>query len=358
MRRIRAFFRPILESTQGPVSLGFLLVLASCAAQDAQRLYTKAQKQMIEAQAQSPGDRRLVEAREALKQGEIALESAVYDQAYRSLRQSMRLTDEILSRSAANTSGGETAPAPAVESSKLSLPSVKSLSESPAPRALPRDALAKYLAGKRGAQKTTAAPSADAPAARKAEEPKQPPVAQDSPASAVAEAKVESDAGEGVVIAAAEPSDKVQVSAPAVKAQEKPAVVPPVAPPVAPVPPPAPVPISSRTQRKEAVKEAAGEKPMTKIPGALRFGSQEVSLDAETMMNLNQTSKYLSENPSTTLILRGHVGPGENAGLLDSRFESIRAYLIGKGVPEDQVRLDNRRLSGPRGEFEMFVMEH
>jgi len=148
------------------------------------------------------------------------------------------------------------------------------------------------------------------------------------------------------------------VSAPAVKAQEKPAVVPPVAPPVAPVPPPAPVPISSRTQRKEAVKEAAGEKPMTKIPGALRFGSQEVSLDAETMMNLNQTSKYLSENPSTTLILRGHVGPGENAGLLDSRFESIRAYLIGKGVPEDQVRLDNRRLSGPRGEFEMFVMEH
>ncbi len=353
-RFLRALFRPILESTQGPVSLGFLLVLAGCAAQDAQRLYTRAQKQLLEAQAQHASDKRLGEAEEAFKAGEEALSDAVFDKAHRSLRRSLKLTDEIL-EGHQRAPAAASAPAADGAASRLSLPAPKTMESSATQgstaRGLPRDALAKYLAGKRGVQQIAPPPVAPMqPVSKPAEE-----VSQSS-----TPAKLPEDVGEGVVTSSAAPLDKIKAAAPAAPEAVAPAPsLPTPAPAVVKAPAaPAPKPSTSQNGRRETAGSALGDKPMTKIPGALRFGPQEVSLDAETMMNLNQTSKFLSENPSTTLVLRGFLGPGESAALVDSRYESVRAYLIGKGVPEDQVRLDARRQSGARSEFEMFLLEH
>jgi outer membrane protein OmpA-like peptidoglycan-associated protein len=354
-RFLRALFRPILESTQGPVSLGFLLVLVGCAAQDAQRLYTRAQKQLLEAQAQHASDKRLGEAEEAFKAGEEALSEAVFDKAHRNLRRSLKLTDEIL-EGHQRAPAAASAPAADGAASRLSLPAPKALGSSTAPsstaRGLPRDALAKYLAGKRGVQQiapppiapieTTSAPADKVPAVEVTNP------AQGAIQSSAAE-KSGDGVGEGVVASSAAALDKIK-AAPAAPAPAPSVVKAPAA--------PAPKPSTTQNGRRETAGSSLGEKPMTKIPGALRFGSQEVSLDAETMMNLNQTSKFLLENPSTTLVLRGFLGPGESAGLVDSRYESVRAYLIGKGVPEDQVRLDARRQAGARSEFEMFLLEH
>ena len=48
----------------------------------------------------------------------------------------------------------------------------------------------------------------------------------------------------------------------------------------------------------------------------------------------------------------------EQANLLEGRFDSLKSYLVGKGVPEDQIRLDNQKSGGTTPEFEMFVVEH
>lgn len=95
-----------------------------------------------------------------------------------------------------------------------------------------------------------------------------------------------------------------------------------------------------------------------RIPGNIRFEFNDPSLQPEAMTTLDQTSKFLLDNPSTTLILQGKVTPGEPTTLTDARYESIRSYLIGKGVPEDQIRLDSERHGGRISEFSMFVIEH
>lgn len=109
---------------------------------------------------------------------------------------------------------------------------------------------------------------------------------------------------------------------------------------------------------KPGAPGAAPERGRTKIPGSLTFSPNDSSIQAESMMNLDQTSKFLLDNPSSSIVFQGIVGAGESAALVDSRFESIRSYLVGKGVPEDQVRLDQKRRGGNRGEFEMYVIEH
>ena len=109
---------------------------------------------------------------------------------------------------------------------------------------------------------------------------------------------------------------------------------------------------------QKSVGSVAAEKPRTKIPGAIFFGANDASIEPDTMMTLDQTSKFLLDNPSTSLMFQGISGPGESGSLIDSRFESLRSYLVGKGVPDDQVRLDSKRRGGSRAEFEMFLIEH
>lgn len=114
----------------------------------------------------------------------------------------------------------------------------------------------------------------------------------------------------------------------------------------------------------EAPKEPAQPKVATrglakrKIPGSIDFKVNDPSIQGDAATNLDQTSKFLLDNPSTTLILQGVSASGELTNLIDSRFESIRSYLTAKGVPDDQIRLDPERKSGKAPVFELFLIEH
>jgi outer membrane protein OmpA-like peptidoglycan-associated protein len=115
-------------------------------------------------------------------------------------------------------------------------------------------------------------------------------------------------------------------------------------------------------QRRAAAAPVTGssafsEADATRVPGSLVFASNEVTIEAPTRMSLDQTSKYLIDNPSSRVVFRAVSGPNEAAALVDSRFESIKTYLVEKGVPEDQIQLDGRRRVGTRAEFETFVVE-
>ncbi len=107
---------------------------------------------------------------------------------------------------------------------------------------------------------------------------------------------------------------------------------------------------------KAAAKAPAAKDP-TKIPGELSFSPNDASVEPQVMMTLDQTSKFLLENPSSVIQFQGVVGPGESSSIIDTRFESLRAYLVAKGVPEDQVRLASKRRSGNKAEFQMFLIE-
>jgi|GEM_PF-4730208 len=95
-----------------------------------------------------------------------------------------------------------------------------------------------------------------------------------------------------------------------------------------------------------------------KLPGNLSFKKQDDSLTDSTMAELDKLSRHLVENPSNTLLLVGVVASGEGLNLIDRRFESVKTYLTGRGVPDDQVRLDVQRKSGKKAEFELYIIEH
>ena len=44
--------------------------------------------------------------------------------------------------------------------------------------------------------------------------------------------------------------------------------------------------------------------------------------------------------------------------MVDARYESIRSYLVGKGVPEDQIQLDPEKRKDKTAKFDMFIVEH
>jgi outer membrane protein OmpA-like peptidoglycan-associated protein len=113
----------------------------------------------------------------------------------------------------------------------------------------------------------------------------------------------------------------------------------------------------------EAPKEAQTAKPQKslakrKIPGSIEFKMNDPSIQGDAMTNLDQTGKFLLENPSTTLILQGVSSSGEISNIIDSRYESIRSYLTAKGVPDDQIRLDPERKNGKAPQFELYLIEH
>ncbi len=111
----------------------------------------------------------------------------------------------------------------------------------------------------------------------------------------------------------------------------------------------------------EAKNETQRQNLRRSIPGTISFDKNDPSLSSEkieTMSALDQTSVFLLQNPSSTLMLEGYLASGENGTLIDSRYESIRSYLIGKGVPEDQIRLDPERKSGKSAYFLMSVIDH
>jgi outer membrane protein OmpA-like peptidoglycan-associated protein len=106
-----------------------------------------------------------------------------------------------------------------------------------------------------------------------------------------------------------------------------------------------------------ATQKEGSEEKRRRVPGVLSFIANDTSLLQETMTSLNQNCKFLLENPSTSLVLQGTHSGDEPRSLIDARFESIKAYMVGKGVPEDQIRLDEEKRRGA-SEFKLFVIEH
>lgn len=350
--------------------LAVLGVMVGCAAQDSHREYYRAERLLEEAQQKSPSHRDVRKAEASLLKGKSYLDDAIYDKASQNFKESIRLSEGVVNpqkrEKAPPVVAVESTPAPAVSAApapevsapapRMVTPPTRGLKPDEA-RILPRDALAKYLSSKRAETKSekrtpspTAAPApsaAPAPApvketpmpAQKAEQPSDDgKVFAVDPDLAPAEKKDVKPPAE-VVKAPAKPIDKFLPSTPRPQVQKQVVEVP------------------SRPTTQVGTGPAT-DKPRTKIPGALFFSQNDASIEPETMMTLDQTSKFLLENPSTSVIFQGISGPGESGSLIDSRFESLRSYLVGKGVPEDQVRLDTKRRGGSRAEFEMFLIEH
>lgn len=128
------------------------------------------------------------------------------------------------------------------------------------------------------------------------------------------------------------------------------------------LPPPPPPPETDEMEKppppppqREAKKFDLERK---QLPGSINFPPKEVALNDQAMNQLDQLSRFLVENPSDTLILVATKGPNEDDPVVEARFASIRSYLSARGVPDDQVRLDDERKSGPNPSFEMFYIEH
>src|SRR5690606_27929048 len=172
-------------------------------------------------------------------------------------------------------------------------------------RRLPKEALAKYLAGKRKAGESAAmgagalAPNLDLPSEEEEDE--------------VLSRDLESNQAEGRVVAGVTPQRR---QAPKPQAT---AIVPP------------------KPEVPAATVETPSGLKKTRIPGMVTFSKNDAVLDQASRSSLDLTAKHLLENPSSTLSLLGILGPGENSNYIDMRFESVRAYLRGRGVPEDQI---------------------
>lgn len=370
------------------VFTGFLLV--GCAAQDSHRQYFSAQRQLEVAEANNPKSPEIAKARERLEAGRLALKQGRYDVASREFKESNRISEPIADPEGykkklaakgvlippppipvAQTPAPQPTPAmPATPAPQTPLVAQTPPVETMKPRSLPAQALAKYLASKKG----TTIEEAKKPAAvvakssRPAVTPKdakrtklgamtpmKKAIPQKGPDPNEEEApaqKILDDEDDARVLSAEESkqpkleAEKVTVTKEAtglVAASAKP---------------------TDKFTDHEKPKAPApslvpqAEKPKTKIPGSLKFSSNESTLEPDSMLNLDQTSKFLLENPSTSVVFQGVLGPGESNAMVDSRFESLRSYLVGKGVPDDQVRLDQKRRSGARPEFEMYIVEH
>lgn len=285
---------------------------------------------------------------------------ARYDSAIRFFRESSRMARQV------GVPGPSTAPsvvpqAPAVpEVSKLTEPEpaklepvvVESKAATPTPqadprKALPRAALQKYLSQKKTASKAeTPKPAPEVSVVVPTEKPV---VQTESHKEVMTEKPVVLNE---VVVAPATPTLKPVPKEPEKeKAKEKLEVKEPEA---------AAIAESLVEESSKDAASAAKAKPMTKrrIPDSVGFIENDPSLLTESMTTLNQTSKYLLENPSTTLVLQAQLGSSEARTLVGARYDTIKAYLVGKGVPEDQIQLDEQQKRGKAPEFLMFVIEH
>ncbi|MBN8553994.1 MAG: hypothetical protein J0L93_00955 [Deltaproteobacteria bacterium] len=372
--------------SQKSIIFGILaFVFVGCAAQDSERLRRTAEDKMRMAMQIAPHAEPTKEANDRFAAGQYYLSEGRYDQATRSFNQSIEASERVLSAKWAAPAPVST-PAPA-SAEPATIPEAPAQPPAPAPTAVPpAAATTPPVAAPSTEASTTVQAHASAPqvVAPSAPAPKPPVVVPISPAEkknmpAKAYAKyLAAKKGEGAVENKAAPKASAQVIEKEVERKEeasakKPSehestVVAPAAPALKKVPEvkaenseakeeKKPEPKKFDIEKSVPEKTEKGELAKRRIPGSLPFSINDPSVQAEALVNLDQTSKFLLDNPSTTLILQGHLGQGESGTLVDARFESIRSYLTGKGVPEDQIRLDNDRKVG-KAEFQMFLIEH
>lgn len=362
---------------------GLLALLWGCAAQNANQYYFEADSLLREAMAKvGSTDPNASQAFESLAKGKSELMEARYDQAIREFRDSMRISRRIMSGALSATP----TPSPSLPPSPASAASVDTLVGSPAPSAptivldptaapmpakhsdlelrddlpdatgvgaeakadskisetkkgLPNNSVAKYLAKKTSKPKIEKPAAVPVPIPSTATEGKAPVPQLEAHADTIDEKPIVTNE---IVVASAQPGMK---SAPLPKAAETNSID------------------DKKPKSKEDVQEIA---PKTKIPASAKkrvpdpivFIQDDASLVTEAMTTLNQTAKFLLENPSTTLILQSQLSSHEAKTLADERYQSIKAYLIGRGVPEDQIQMDDQQKRAKISEFLMYLVEH
>lgn len=345
-----------------------------CATQKAYRSYSEAKEAYRQAYDLKPGSLYLKEALIDLEAGKTYLDEARYDRALDNFEKSMIRTKAIVETAAEERTQTVSSPTPIPEQrveadeeiaqmqKQMNTPAAipkKTTEEDYDKRGLPRAALARYLSGKREGNVKTKAEvlsamdksSVPRTATKASTSKKEMKASDESEKTNDEDPKFDDDVKRRSEKMDNEKNNEVIASAkPQVRADPKAVAV-----------PPSTALTDELENEVEAVKKEQqdnNELSKRKIPGKIPFVSQDPSLQPEAMGTLNQISKYLLENPSTTLFLKGTLASKEADSYVDARYESIRSYLTGKGVPEDQVRLDDNKDRGKIAEFEMYLVEH
>jgi len=310
--------------------LCFLLItifLSACAAQDSYRQYERARALLEAAEKVDPLHSRLEHAQLALEAGYENLRGGQYTQASRRFRQVERVSEDILERG--DFWAVEPDPVSSPEEMRRQARSSEARSEETEEEEvdvsrmeLPAQALAQYLARKGAASTEPPTPSR--------------PAAQPAP---VPELEPEEDEVSN------EPSASATVIRSGSSRQERPD----------PELEEEPVPQLSAAEEDPS---SANRHRRRRVPEALEFAEAQANLSLEVMDRLDQMSVFLLDNPSQSLILEGVLGETEDAPVVRRRFDSIQTYLSAKGVPEDQVRLDEEQKSASSGKVQMYLIEH
>lgn len=353
-----------------------LSLFVGCAAQNANQHYFEADTLLKDAMTRvGSNDPNANLAFDSLAKGKTELMEARYDKAIRLFRDSMRISRQIINGTLSATPVAiAPTPSPSVVPISTPIPPVVvAPTEAPvsgpnvidpgvvlrddlpepvakpdpkeveAKKGLPQGALAKYLASKKAAPKLEKPPPAKeaVPATTKMPAPTPVPLQTEGHRQTLDEKPI---ATNEIVIAPATPGLK---PVPKIPEHEATAEAQP----------------AEDSKEKSTIKELY---PKAKIPAAAKrrvpdavpFVQDDASVVPDAMSTLNQTAKFLLENPSTTLLLQAQLSPHEARNLADERFQSIKAYLIGKGVPEDQIQMDDMQKRGKNSEFQMYLVEH
>jgi len=353
----------LLRLRNKAILVGFVATLMGCAAQSSYLEADRTRELVRKAVRAAPNDPESMRAQVAFEAGEMSLGEARYGRATDHFNEAKRLAEKVLAKS-------NVLPASAVservqkeiererilesrEQERLKTKDSAPLPEIPIDKrmSLPAEALAKYLSMKESVPMepddlivTPPKEQLPLPPAKMLKQKSPPParVAQKK------EKPGESDKWE----------DKEEVSSNQVSGAK---IVEATGERVAQLPP---APLPSQTDEIET-KEAPPRPERKKfeldrkqLQGSINFPPKEVALNDQAMNQLDQLTRFLVENPSNTLILVATRGPGEDGSIVEARFSSIRSYLSARGVPDDQVRLDDENKSGPNPSFEMFYIEH
>jgi peptidoglycan-associated lipoprotein len=80
----------------------------------------------------------------------------------------------------------------------------------------------------------------------------------------------------------------------------------------------------------------------TVVGNAIYFSYDQFQLTDAARMTLQGQARWLSQNPSRTLIIEGHCderGTREyNLGLGERRAHAVRAYLVSQGIADSRLR--------------------
>lgn len=99
----------------------------------------------------------------------------------------------------------------------------------------------------------------------------------------------------------------------------------------------APPPVKKEVKKKEPIEE-----PL-KITARIHFDFDKYNIKREYIPILNEVVKTIKENPYFKIRIEGftdNIGPKEyNVKLAYRRAESVKKYLVSKGVPEEKIEI-------------------